>query len=85
MVIAGKSIQYLQSDRLGILAVTGVVGGLAATGLAARDLDRAARIFEQFHSRKAYRRSKQINKTRDKQRYTHSARPAFAHSKDAEN
>jgi hypothetical protein len=65
IIIAGKGVEYLQGDCLGIGPVTGVVGGLAATGLSTRDPDRAPRVFEQFDSRKAYCRSEQIDQTRD--------------------
>jgi len=56
IVKAGEGIEYLQGDRLGIGPVTGVVGGLAATGLSARHLDRTPRVFEQFNGRKAHGR-----------------------------
>jgi hypothetical protein len=81
IVIAGKGVEYLQGDCLGIGPVTGVVSGLAATGLSTRDLDRAPRVFEQFDGRKAHCRAKQIDQTRNEQRYTHSTRPAVIGSK----
>src|SRR4029077_18755010 len=71
IIIAGKRIKYLQGNRFGIGPVTGVVRGLTATGLAARDLDRASCVFEQFHSRKTYSRPEQIDQTRNKERYMH--------------
>src|SRR5712671_4087012 len=54
IVAIGEGVEHLQGDYLGIGPVTGVVSGLAATGLSTRDPDRAPRVFEQFDSRKAY-------------------------------
>jgi hypothetical protein len=45
---------------------------LAAARLGARDLDRAAGLFEQFHGGKTDCRPEQIDKARYKQRHTHS-------------
>ena len=83
IIIAGKGIEYLQGNRLGIGPVTGVVSGLAATGLSTRYLHRTSRVFEEFDSRKPDCRAKQIDQTGDKQRYTHSTRPVVIGSKQA--
>jgi len=77
IVVTGKGIEYLQGNCLGIGPVAGVVSRLSATGLSTRDLDRAPRVFEQFDGGKAHRRSEQIHKTRDEQRYTHPTRPTL--------
>ena len=76
IIIAGEGIDYLQSNQLGVYTITGVVGRLPATGLAARDFDRTPGIFEQLDRRKTYCRPEQIHQARNKQSYTHSVGPA---------
>src|SRR5262249_9094531 len=54
-------------------SIARVVGGLATTGLPARRFDGTTGVFEQFDCRKSHCRPEQIDQTRDKQRYSHSA------------
>src|SRR4029077_14673498 len=71
VVIALKCVEHLQSDGLRRSSVTRIVGRLAAASLSPGDLDRAARLLEQFDCGKADRRPKQIDQTCHKQRYSH--------------
>ena len=59
----------LPRDRLGIRPVAGIIGGLAAAGLRARHLDRAAGVFEQLHRGKAHGRAEEVDEAGDEQTY----------------
>ena len=57
----------LGCDGAGVGAIAGVVGGLAAAGLRARHLDRAAGLLQQLDGGEAHRRPEQIDETGDEQ------------------
>jgi hypothetical protein len=59
----------LSRDRPGVTEVARIVGRLAAAGLGARHLDRAAGALQQRDRGKADARPKQIDETSNQQRH----------------
>jgi hypothetical protein len=57
----------LLGERHGVAPVTGIVGGLAATGLRRRHRDPAADVLEQLHRGEADARTKQVDQASDEQ------------------
>ncbi len=71
VVIISERLDDLDCDRLRVGAVARIIRRLPTTGLGARNLDRAAGLFEEPNGSKADGRPKQIHKTTREQRYTH--------------
>ena len=71
MVIALKLLDHLAGNGAGGCAVAVVVRGLAAAGLARRDLDPAACVLQQPYRGKGHSRSEQVGETGDEERGAH--------------
>ena len=65
IVEALERLDHLARDRLGVGAVAGIIGGLAAADLRLRHLDLAARAFEQLDRREADGGAEKIHKAGD--------------------
>src|SRR5579875_2668485 len=73
VIIAGEGLHDFAGDRLRIVAIARIIGGLAAAGLRPRHFDGAAGLLQQPDGGKADGRPEQVDKAGDEERDAHWA------------